>query len=89
MEVSWPAASGGESLVVPSTAVVTTTERTFVIRVKQGRAEWVNVRKLGAAGDAVEVLGPLSAGDTIVRRSTDEIRNGAAILTRPLQQAAR
>ena len=81
-EVSWPADGNGESLVVPATAVVTTTERTFVIRVRNGRAEWVNVRKGAAAGDMVEVLGPLAPGDTVVRRATDELREGTPLQTR-------
>ncbi len=35
-------------------------ERTFVIRVRDGRAEWVNVRKGAATGDSVDSLGPLT-----------------------------
>ncbi|HYZ86813.1 MAG TPA: efflux RND transporter periplasmic adaptor subunit [Bryobacteraceae bacterium] len=81
-EVSWPAAGSGESLLVPATAVVTTTERTFVIRVHNGRAEWVNVRKGQAAGDLVEVLGPLTPGDMVVRRATDELRDGTKVQVR-------
>jgi hypothetical protein len=78
-EVSWPADSNGESLVVPNTAVVTTTERTFVIRVRNRRAEWVNVRKGAAAGDSVEVMGSLAPGDMVVRRATDELREGTLL----------
>ena len=51
---------------MPASSVVVTTERTFVIRMTGGgRAEWVNVRRGGAAGDLVEVLGPLVAGDRV------------------------
>jgi len=81
-EVSWPTRGSSQSLLVPSTAVVTTTERTFVIRVRDGRAEWVNVRKGGAAGDLIEVLGPLTPGDTVVRRASDELREGTHVQTR-------
>jgi hypothetical protein len=65
--------------MVPATAVVTTTERTFIIRVAAGKAEWVTVKKGAVAGDQVEVAGALAVGDTIVRRGTDEIRAGASI----------
>jgi hypothetical protein len=58
--------------------VVTTTERTFVIRSKNGQAEWVDVRK-GVTGDLVEVLGNLKPGDLVLPRATDEIREGANI----------
>lgn len=81
-EVSWAAGGSGSSLVVPATAVVTTTERTFVIRVRDGRTEWVNVKKGPASGDLVEVLGALSVGDLVVRRGTDELRNGVPVQTK-------
>ena len=65
--------------MVPKTAVVTTTERTFVIRDKDGHAEWVDVRKGDADGDLVEVSGALHPGDKALRRGTDEVREGAAL----------
>ena len=64
---------------MPKTSVVTTTERTFVIREREGRAEWVDVRKGAADGDLVEVIGNLKAGDKVVRRATDEMRDGASL----------
>ena len=66
-------------LFVPKTSVVTTTERTFVIRNHNGPAEWVDVRKGTADGDLVEVAGDLKPGDMVVRRATDEIREGAEL----------
>lgn len=78
-EVSWPVRRGRNSLYVPATSVVTTTERTFVIRASGGRAEWVDVRKGAPAGDQIEVMGPLAAGDKVVRRATDEIRPGTPL----------
>jgi len=78
--VSWPVRGPKPSLVVPSTSVVTTTERSFVIRSRNGVAEWVNVAKGPAAGpDAIEVVGPLQPGDQIVKRASDEIREGTRL----------
>jgi membrane fusion protein (multidrug efflux system) len=77
--VKWPIRGSRPSLLVPKTSVVTTTERTFVIRDRNGRAEWVNVRKGSADGDLMEVSGNLEAGDLVVRRATDEIREGSPI----------
>jgi hypothetical protein len=77
--VQWPVRSARASLLVPKTAVVTTTERTFVIRAENGKAKWVNVSKGPASGDLVEVMGPLREGDRVVLRATDEIREGAAL----------
>jgi membrane fusion protein (multidrug efflux system) len=77
--VKWPVRHSRPALFVPKTSVVTTTERTFVIRDRSGQAEWVDVRKGAAEGDLVEVLGNLTAGDKVVVRATDEIRNGMPI----------
>jgi len=81
-EADWPVRKARPSLLVPATAVATTTERSFVIRVAGGRAEWVNVAKGGTFGELVEVTGALAAGDIVVKRATDEIRDGSAINVR-------
>jgi membrane fusion protein, multidrug efflux system len=77
--VKWPVRRARPSLFVPRTSVVTTTERTFVVRNQNGQAEWVDVKKGVAEGDLVEVLGNLKPGDMVVRRATDEIRDGTPI----------
>ena len=77
--VKWPVRRPHPALYVPKTSVVTTTERTFVIRNHNGRAEWVDVRKGEAEGNLVEVTGNLQSGDAVVARATDETRDGAAI----------
>lgn len=82
-EVDWPSRGWRPSLLVPASSIVTTTERSFVIRVRDGKAEWVDVVRGVAVGDQVEVWGQLKPGDTIVRRATDEIRDGAPILANP------
>jgi membrane fusion protein, multidrug efflux system len=74
--VKWPIRGSRSLLLVPKTSVVTTTERTFVIRDRNGRAEWVDVRKGTADGDLVEVAGDLKVGDLVVQRANDEIREG-------------
>ena len=81
-EVKWPAKAGQVTLLVPATAVASTTERSFVIRVENGVARYVNVKKGPAQGDLVEVTGPLAAGDRLIQRATDEIREGTAIPAR-------
>jgi hypothetical protein len=77
--VNWPVRHSRPALFVPRTSVVTTTERTFVIRNSDGRAEWVDVKKGAAERDLIEVIGNLRPGDMVVRRATDELREGAAI----------
>jgi RND family efflux transporter MFP subunit len=78
-QVSWPVRRPKESLFVPRAAVAETTERVFVIRVREGRAEWVDVRRGVFQRDRVEVFGELTAGDRVVARATDEIRPGTPV----------
>lgn len=78
-EVQWPVRRPRPSLLLPPTSVVTTTERTFVIRVTNGVAEWVNVGRGARVGDLIEVFGALKEGDVIVRRGSDEIREGTKV----------
>ena len=85
--VQWPVRRPRPALFVPRTSVVSTTERTFAIRDRNGQAEWVDVKKGAADGDLVEVIGNLKAGDRVVRRATDEIRDGAPL--RPGSSPAR
>lgn len=85
-EIRWPARRAGPSLLVPRTAVATTTERTFVIRVRNGAAEWVDVKRGAAVNDLTEVFGNLHVGDQVAVRATDELRAGSRV--RPVPQAA-
>ena len=39
----------------------------------------VDVKKRATEGELVEVVGPLAPGDRVVRRATDELRDGAAL----------
>ena len=86
-EIRWPARRAGPSLLVPRTAVATTTERTFVVRVRDGVAEWVDVKRGAAMNDSIEVFGNLNVGDLVAVRATDELRAGTRV--RPAQAAGK
>jgi membrane fusion protein, multidrug efflux system len=77
--IKWPVRRARPALLVPKTSVVTTTERTFVVRDHNGTAEWVDVKKGVSDGDLVEVMGALKPGDRVLPRATDEIREGTPI----------
>lgn len=81
--VEWPVRGVGPALLVPPASVVTTTERTFVIRVRNGAAEWVTVTKGPPVGSLLEVRGALEGGDWIVERGTDELREGTRVAAKP------
>jgi RND family efflux transporter MFP subunit len=82
-QVDWPVRRPSPSLLVPSASVATTTDRTFVIRVRNNRAEWVDVKTGLTSGPLIEVFGDLRAGDNVAARGTDEIRSGTDV--RPKQ----
>ena len=78
-QVRWPVRRTGPSLLVPSGSVASTTGRTFVVRVRNGRTEWIDVKTGLTSGPLVEVFGDLRPGDEIAARGTDEIRDGTAV----------
>jgi membrane fusion protein (multidrug efflux system) len=64
------------SFVLPPSAIATTLERKFVIRVRNGKAEYVDVRQGMTTDGGIEVFGDLNAGDTLVTKATDERKPG-------------
>jgi membrane fusion protein (multidrug efflux system) len=85
-EIVWPVRGSRPSLLVPPTSIVTTTEQTFVIRVKDGLTEWVRVTRGPSVGNLVQVYGALNQGDMVVRRGTDELRAGTHVQTRAAEK---
>ena len=77
--VDWPIHRAYPTLFVPVTAVTTDLQRTFVIRVRQGKAEWVDVKAGVVANGKTEVFGDLKPGDKVIRNATDSIRSGVSV----------
>ena len=50
-----------------------------MIRIRSGVVQWVNVSRRTSSGDLVEVFGPVEAGDQVVRRASDELRQGTRV----------
>jgi RND family efflux transporter MFP subunit len=87
-QVQWPVRRPTPSLLVPSGSVGSTTDRIFVVRVRNGKTEWVDVRTGLASGPFVEVFGDLHVGDTVAARGTDEIRPGTEVRANEISAAA-
>ncbi|MEP7277618.1 MAG: efflux RND transporter periplasmic adaptor subunit [Bacteroidota bacterium] len=66
------------SFIVTPGAVVTTQERKFVIRIKNGKTEWVDVRQGMSTDRGIEIFGNLINGDTLAVRATDERKPGSS-----------
>jgi len=85
-EVLWPVRRTEPTLFVPVSAVARTTEATFVIRVRDGNTEWVNVQTGELDGKSVEVFGGLREGDEVAVRGTDELRAGSHVVRKPVSE---
>ena len=78
-EVVWPARRLQPSLLVPPSAIAVTTERIFVVCIRNGSVEWVDVKRGVSMGDLVEVFGNLAENDVVATRGTDELRIGTKV----------
>ncbi len=81
--VEWPIHRSYATLFVPSSAVTSDQQRTFIIRVNQGMAEWVDVKTGVTVNGKTEVFGGLQLGEFVVANATDSIRSGTAVSTQP------
>jgi RND family efflux transporter MFP subunit len=78
-EVIWPVHRAELSLVVPPGAIVQSTDKTYVDRVQDGVVEQVAVRRGVVLQDRVEVFGPLKAGELVLARGTEELKDGVRV----------
>src|SRR5438445_2200320 len=81
-EVLWPVHRSEPTHFVPTSAVARTTEATFVVRIRDGNAEWVNVQIGELDGKMIEVFGDLRDGDQVAVRGTDELRPGTHVVAK-------
>ena len=87
-QVKWAVRRTTPSLFVPSASVAATTERTFVIRIRNRKTEWVDVKTGLSSGPLVEVFGALRAGDQVAARGTDELKAGTEVQIKAAKPAA-
>ncbi|NSL86611.1 efflux RND transporter periplasmic adaptor subunit [Chitinophaga sp. Mgbs1] len=78
-EITMPVNGSAAALVVPASAVVMSTERKYVIVIKDHHTKWIDVQEGNHHNDSTEVFGALQAGDRIIANATDEIRDGLSL----------
>ena len=78
-EVYIPTTAADSGFVIPKTAMVNSIEKIFVIKITNGKAQWIDVKNGREADGKVEVYGPLAVGDTLVLRASEEKRNGSTV----------
>lgn len=75
-EVRIPMLSGAKSLLVPNGAIVRSTEREYVVAVRNNKAVLTDIKEGLAGNDATQVFGNLKPDDKIILNPTDEIKQG-------------
>ena len=81
-EVVWPVRRDRSTLCVPASTIARTTEHRFVVRIREGVVDWVDVTTGASADGLVEIFGDLREGDDVVLRGTDELRAGSRVTPR-------
>jgi membrane fusion protein (multidrug efflux system) len=77
--VTWPLERTYPTLFVPIAAVTTDQQHTFVIRIRNDKAEWVTVQTGQTVNGQIEVFGDLKLGDQVVKTASDAIRAGDSV----------
>ena len=78
-DVLWPVRRSYSTLFVPTSSVANTLERVFVVRIRDGKAEWVDVKTGATVDKMTEVFGNVHEGDMVAVRGTDELRPGTSV----------
>lgn len=86
-QIQWPIHRPDPSLFVPTGSIASTTDRTFVVRIRNGRTEWVDVRPGLTSASLTEVFGDLRPGDLVASRGTDEIRPATEVRIKEVHTA--
>ena len=78
-EVILPASGSAHAFVVPKSAVVTTTERKYVVMVNNNIAKWIDVSTGNQSNDSTEIFGNLQNADSVITNASYQINNGTSI----------
>jgi membrane fusion protein (multidrug efflux system) len=80
-QVSLNMTNTDQVFIVPESAVTENTKQVFVIRVTNGKTEWVPVKTGRESDGNVEIFGSLKESDQLVNTATDELRIGTQVVT--------
>ncbi|MBL7864787.1 MAG: efflux RND transporter periplasmic adaptor subunit [Cyclobacteriaceae bacterium] len=78
-EVNIPVRRNKASLFVPKTSVLLSTEGIFVMKVNANVTQWISVQRGNSLDSLVEVFGPVSEDDQVIKTVNDELRNGQVV----------
>ncbi|QHS58689.1 efflux RND transporter periplasmic adaptor subunit [Chitinophaga agri] len=78
-EMSIPVTGSVQAMVVPASAIVTSTEKKYVVAVREGKTRWIDVQEGNHHSDSSEVFGNLKPGEKVILNANDEIKEGISI----------
>lgn len=76
-EVSIPLSGDANTFAVPRSAVLNSTQGTYVIKVVDKRAVWVPVKTGSSSTEKTEIFGDVKEGDVLVKVANEEIRDNS------------
>ncbi|MGA7887221.1 MAG: efflux RND transporter periplasmic adaptor subunit [Acidobacteriaceae bacterium] len=78
-QVAWKVHRPSPSLFVPQSAVARSLEQAYLLRVRNGKLEQVNVTTGASVGNLTEVFGDVQAGDEVAIHPTDDLHPGTQV----------
>lgn len=78
-EVLLPLNAKDSTFTVPKSAIVSTAEGMFVIRVKDNKTQRVAIKKGRDADDKTEIFGDLNPNEKLVKAASEELKDGTEI----------
>ncbi|MEI3799324.1 MULTISPECIES: efflux RND transporter periplasmic adaptor subunit [unclassified Chitinophaga] len=78
-EVQMPMPGKKDVYIVPKSAIISNSEKVFVIKAVNNKAVWIPVKCGNESNGQVEVFGDLSDNDQLVQNGSDEIKEGTSL----------
>ncbi|MES1214034.1 MAG: efflux RND transporter periplasmic adaptor subunit [Bacteroidota bacterium] len=78
-EITIPLPAKDSAFIVPKTALVNSTEKNFIVKVTNGKAQHIFVEKGREADGKIEVYGNISPADTLLKNATEEVRENTKL----------
>jgi membrane fusion protein, multidrug efflux system len=78
-DVLFESRSNPAALVVPKSAVVTSTERKYLVVLRDGQTVKVDVSTGNESSNRIEIFGNVQPGEEVIANANDEIREGITI----------
>ena len=78
-EVLLPLSGHQNACIVPQSAVITSTEKKYVIKVQDHKALQINVTTGNEDNGVIEIFGDIKAGDNVISKANEDIKQGQVI----------